>query len=209
MKRLRSIAFVLMTSLLFVFTACNDTGGSGSQSTYNTEDASGHTVNWSPDGKDSAANITYVNDNGSTSHFWMNYLLFRTLFDRGGYNGCYNYYTTHPTEFNNTSQYSSYTSRPGNMFTASSNTATSATKYVPPANTKSSPSSGGGNYTKTYTSPSRPSSISPSTYTSPSRPSISTPKTYSSPSRPSSFSSSSSSKSYTSPSRSYSSPGRH
>ena len=181
---------------LTALTACtnrsSDDYGAGSQYNTTTGPSSDHEVRYSGDGKDS---VVYVqNNNGmSTSGFFMNYLLFRTLFGNGGYTNVQNYYQNHPTEFNNEKQYSSYRERTPRITTkAPTKTYSSPSRSTTKSN-YSSPSRSSGS---SYTSPSR-SSSSKSSYSSPSRSYSSPSRSYSSPSR-----------SYSSPSRSYSSPSR-
>jgi len=153
----------------------------------NMKQPSQHEAQWSQNGKDSVVYVQYRDENGSMTDFYMNYLLFNSLFRSGGYSACYNYHVNHPQS--RPASYSSY--RPRNESGSSSHSA---------SNSSSSPS-------RSYSSPSRSSSSS-----SPSRSSSSPTRSYSSPSR--SYSSpsrsySSPSRSYSSPSRSYTSPSRH
>lgn len=74
---------LLIIAVFSVLLSCNSDSSS-----------SGHEAQWSPDGKDSVVYVRYQNDNGSFSNFYMNYLLFNTLFNRGGYSECYHYYNS-------------------------------------------------------------------------------------------------------------------
>lgn len=154
-----------------------------------------HERQWSDNGKDSVVYVQAYDNNGNMMQYYMNYLLFQSLFNSGGYNACHSYYRSHPGEFTTQYRYTSYRSRDAQP-TASATTSKSSS-YSSPSRSSSSSSS---SYStpKSYSSPSRSSSSS-SSYSSPSRSS-----SYSSPSR----SYSSPSRSYSSPSRSYSSPSR-
>jgi hypothetical protein len=152
-----------------------------------------HEAQWSKDGKDSVVYVRYKDDNGNWVNFYMQYLLFNSLFNQGGYNACYNYHRTHemPSYYQN--RYTSY--RPRVQKTETS------TGHHTPAKSNSSPSrswSSGSSSSGSHSSPSRSSSSPSRSYSSPSRSSSSPSRSYSSPSR-----------SYSSPSRSYSSPSRH
>lgn len=139
-------------------------------SSCNTGVQSSHTAEWSPDGKDSVVNVTYVNDNGDQSSFFMNYMLFHTLFNNGGYSNVYRYYQGHPVEFTNytPAKYSNYSQK----YTPK----TSSYYSSPSRNNYSSKSNG------TYIPPSRDYTV-PRSYSSPSRSYSSPSRSYSSPSR--------------------------
>lgn len=145
------------------------------------QNTSRHEVRYN--GQDSVVYMENQNSNGSVSSFFMNYMMFRTLFGSGGYNNVNGYYQGHQNDFSNQSRYYSYRPR------------YTSTNRVTPTKTYSSPNR---STSKTYSSPSRSSTPS-RTYSSPTR--SSSTRSYSSPSR-SSSSSSSSSRSYSSPSRS-------
>lgn len=169
--------FFLATAIFMI--SCS-TNSWDSESAYQGS-SQGHEIRYGPN-KDSVVYVQTSNGSNS-SNFFINYLLFRTLFSSGGYSNVYNYYQTHPTEFTRSSQ-STYSSYKPKVETRS---------YVKPKSSSS------------YTSPSRktkynystPSSSSSRSYSSPSRSYSSPSRSYSSPSR-----------SYSSPSRSYSSPSR-
>lgn len=177
MKKLLSI---LTISLLF---ACNN----GEQT--------GHETVYSENGKDSVVKVQYVQADGSSSNFFMNYLLFRSLMGGGGYSNVYHYYQSHPAEFTTSSHstYSRYTPPQPKVDHSSS-----SSSYTP-SNAKPSSGiySGSSSSSKSWSSPSRSSSSTPKSYSSPSRSSSTPARSYSSPSR-----------SYSSPSRSFSSPSR-
>jgi hypothetical protein len=185
MKRL-----LLLLSIVGLF-ACND------ESTQS--ESTSHEQRWSSDGKDSVVYVRYKDENGSWVNFYMQYLLFNSLFNNGGYNACYNHYRSNPAQYYNYHHYTSYQPRRKEAEPPS-------TGHNVPAKSNSSPSrsnwssSSSSNSSKSYSSPSRSSSSG--SYSSPSR---SSGGSYSSPSR----SYSSPSRSYSSPSRSYSSPSRH
>ena len=105
---------------------------------------SSYETRWSDDKKDSVVYVNYVNQDGGQSSFFMNYLLFHTLFSRGGYGAVYNHYTTSPSARLNNAHYSNYSPHR---------------------------STSDGTWKDTYSSPSRKSNSSPS-YTPP-RPSSS------------------------------------
>jgi len=179
MKRL--LLFLCIVALF----ACNDES---------TESASSsHEQRWSDNGKDSIVYVRYKDENGSWVNFYMQYLLFNSLFNHGGYNACYNHYRSNPAQYYSYHQYTSYQPRSStSTFRSTSSSSSSPSR----SNWSSSSSS------RSNSSPSRSSSSSKS-YSSPSR--SSSGNSYSSPSR----SYSSPSRSYSSPSRSYSSPSRH
>lgn len=155
-----------------------------------------HEAQWSKDGKDSVVYVRYKDESGNWVNFYMQYMLFNSLFNSGGYNACYNHYRSNPTHYTNHNFYSSYTPR-------SSSVSASATGHHTPVKSTSSPSRSWTSSSSSSSGPSRSSSSSSSrSYSSPSR---SSGGSYSSPSR----SYSSPSRSYSSPSRSYSSPSRH
>lgn len=153
-----------------------------------------HQAQWSSDGKDSVVYVEYINSNGSLTSFYMNYMLFNSLFRQGGYGACYSYYNNYPERFVNTSsKYSNYRYDYSNRLKKS---------YSSPSQSFNNNSSG--YYKKSYSSPNQ-SSAAKSSYSSPSSYSSSSSssykKSYSSPSS----SSSSYKSSYSSPSRSSSS----
>jgi hypothetical protein len=82
---------LILVVILFI-TACQ-------QSNRNETD-----VRWSENGKDSVVYIQHRNEDGSNTNFYMNYLLYRSLFDNGGYGRVNGYYQTHPQEFSQASQ---------------------------------------------------------------------------------------------------------
>lgn len=157
-----------------------------------------HYTSYSADGKDSVVNVSYVNQQGQTSNFVLQYMMFRMLFANGGYNNCYNYYRQNPTYFvNQPSTYTSY-----KRYNPTTTTAEQYNKSVSSSSpSRSSWLSSSSSNSSSYSSPSR-SSSGGSSYSSPSRSSSSSSSSYSSPSR------SSSGSSYSSSSRSYSSPSR-
>jgi hypothetical protein len=163
----------------------------------NNDDESRHETRYSADGKDSVVYVHYRDNNGQYHDFFLNYLMFRSLYGGGGYNGysaCHNYYNSNPApRVNNYHTYVVHENRTRSTTTNTSGTSSSG------SSSKNFWSSGSSS-SKSYSSPSRSSSSSSSSrsYSSPS-------KSYSSPSR----SYSSPSRSYSSPSRSYSSPSRH
>lgn len=137
----------------------------------------GHETRWNENGKDSVVHVQYVNDNGQVSSFFMNYLLFRTLFSSGGYSSVYNYYTSHPSEFQG-SNYNNYRN-----YNYSSNPTTQSYSSPSRSNSNNGFSSGSSSSpSRSYSSPSRSSSPSKS-YSSPSRSSSSPSRSSSSPSR--------------------------
>lgn len=128
-----------------------------------TSSESTHKEVWSADGKDSVVNVQYVDNNGQSSNFFMNYLLFRSLYNSGGYPNVYHYYQSNPSQFASTSNYTSYKPR-----------TSSSSEYSSGSSSYSSPS-------RSYSSGS--SSSSSSSYSSPSRSYSSPSRSYSSPSR--------------------------
>lgn len=58
---------------------------------------------YSEDGRDSVVRIHYIDDRGRSNDFFMDYVLFNTLYGRGGYGNVYNYYRTNPAYFSNRS----------------------------------------------------------------------------------------------------------
>lgn len=144
-------------------------------------DESRHETRYSADGKDSVVYVHYRDNNGQYQDFFLNYLMFRTLFGGGGYSGysaCHNYYNSNPApRINNYHTYVVREDRSSNYTRSTGNSSSSSSS-------KSFWNSGNKSSGSSYSSPSR-------SYSSPSR-------SYSSPSR-----------SYSSPSRSYSSPSRH
>lgn len=152
-------------------------------------------------GSDSTVYVRYVDDNGQQQSFFMDWLLFNSLYSHGGYNNCYSYYHTHPAYFNSPRyrSYNTYSSPVIINHNTHNYIGNGSTGSTNPGRSYSSPSRTNGPSYRNYSSPSRASS-SPSSrsYSSPSRSSYSSPsRSYSSPSR-----------SYSSPSRSYSSPSR-
>lgn len=144
-------------------------------------------VQWNSSKNDSVVYVNYQREDGSFTNFYMNYILYSMLFNRGGYNGVYNYYNTHSSEFSNQSKYSNY-SRVNSPSYYPSKTISTGSYSSPSRHTiPSSISSPSRQSTPSYSSPSR--SYSSPAYSSPSR-SYSSPA-YSSPSR----------SSYSSPSR--------
>lgn len=53
-----------------------------------------HEVRYSPDGKDSIACVKYF-DGNQYNTFCMGYALFKDVYDKEGYEGCYEYYLSH------------------------------------------------------------------------------------------------------------------
>lgn len=53
-----------------------------------------HEVRYSPDGTDSIAHVSYF-DGSQFNIFDMAYAQFKTLYDEGGYEACYEYARTH------------------------------------------------------------------------------------------------------------------
>jgi hypothetical protein len=186
MKRL-----LLLLAIVALF-ACNDESTEGA--------ASSHEQQWSADGKDSVVYVRYKDDNGNWVNFYMQYLLFNSLFNSGGYNACYNHYHSNPAQYYNVSHYSSYRPRANVSEPPATGHHVIKSNSSPSRSSWSSGSSSSSSSSKSSSSPSRSSSSS--SYSSPSR---SSGSSYSSPSR----SYSSPSRSYSSPSRSYSSPSRH
>jgi hypothetical protein len=176
---------LLLITVLGLF-ACNDEG-----------DSSTHEQQWSSDGKDSVVYVHYKDDNGNWVDFYMQYVLFNSLFNSGGYSACYNHYHSNPTHYYSNNYYTNYSPRPSSD-RSSTNDRVPVKSYSSPSRSNWSSSSSASS--KSHSSPSRSSSSS--SYSSPSR---SSGSSYSSPSR----SYSSPSRSYSSPSRSYSSPSRH
>lgn len=172
---------VIVLSLLLVITllSCKQ----------NTQQSTSE-VQWSGNQKDSVVYVNHQNNDGSFSNFYMNYLIYQTLFRQGGYTSVNNYYRSHPAEFSNQSRYSDYKDR--SYFTKPDRTPS----YKPSSNSLSSPN-------RSYSAPSE-TKVKSKSYSSPSRSYSSPSRSYSSPSR----SYSSPSRSYSSPSRSYSSPIR-
>ncbi len=157
-------------------------------------------LQWSENQKDSVVYVNHQNGDGSFSNFYMNYILYRSLFGQGGYGAVNNYYQSHPAEFSNKSRYSSYKDRSYFTKREKSNINTPVSYSSPSRRTSPTTTT----KSKSYSSPSRSYSSQSRSYSSPSRSYSSPSRSYSSPSR----SYSSPSRSYSSPSRSYSSPSR-
>lgn len=201
---------LLIISTIFLFASCQQR-----QPQYRTEDFY----------NDQGQRVVYVQQPDGHSYF-LDYLIYSTLFKQGGYNSVNNYYTTnqssisantesyrktyYPKSSNNqlnkqyyTKKTSSYTTPISSTSKNSYTTPKSSTKsssYTTPKQKTSTSSYTTPTTKKSYSTPS--SSYKPSSSTYKSSSSYSTPKSsYSSPSR-----------SYSSPkpsSRSYSSPNRH
>lgn len=170
-------------ALSLFFAACNS----------NRKPVQSHEVVWNEKGKDSVVYVQVPREDGSFTNFYMNYLLFNSLFRSGGYTSINNYYTGHRHDFADQSRYSGYSRG-------------YSPSYNSHVNSNSSNYSGSSS-NRSYSSPTRSKSYStPSrSYSSPSRSYSSPSRSYSSPSR----SYSSPSRSYSSPTRSFSSPSRH
>lgn len=194
---MKKVMFLFMLFALTLFSCQRTDSGTRTDntltSTYEESAQSTQSVNnsyqaqWSPDGKDSVVYVNYQKSDGSFVDFYINYLIFRSIFGNNGYQGVYTYQQQHPTS---SSSYSTYASRQTEEMSGNS-----PSTYTSPNRTKTS-----------YTSPNRqPGSSGGSTYTSPNRTSVSSSasnrSSYSSPNR-TSVSSSSSRSSYTSPNRS-------
>jgi len=182
MKRL-----VILIAIIGLF-ACND-----------ESDTSSHEQQWSSNGKDSVVYVRYRDDNGNWVDFYMQYMLFNSLFNSGGYSACYNHYRSNPTQYYSNNYYTSYHPRTSSIKSSTDHNVSVRSASSPSRSTSPNWSNSSSSSSKSYSSPSRSSG---SSYSSPSRSSSSG---YSSPSR----SYSSPLRSYSSPSRSYSSPSRH
>lgn len=66
-----------------------------------------HEVRYSPDGKDSVAFIMYF-DGQQFNRFYIAYPAFRTVFESGGYEGCYEYYLDNELPLKVVSKYDTY-----------------------------------------------------------------------------------------------------
>ena len=157
--------FIIFCLIATVFLACKE------------KQQSSHEVQWSGNAKDSVVYVNHQNQDGSFSNFYMNYLLYSTLFRQGGYSGVNSYYNSHRSEFSNQSRYHNYTNYKKNNINSNSVNSTPSrilnNSNITP--TKCTPS-------KSYSTPSRSSSPSRS-YSSPSRSYSSPSRSYSSPSR--------------------------
>lgn len=154
-----------------------------------------HEAQWSKDGKDSVVYVRYKDESGNWINFYMQYMLFNSLFNSGGYNACYNHYRQNEGHYTVSNRYYH------NYAPRSSSVSPNTTGHHVPVKSNSSPSrswSSGSSSSGSHSSPSSSSSSPSRSYSSPSRSSSSPSRSYSSPSR-----------SYSSPSRSYSSPSRH
>jgi hypothetical protein len=180
---MKNSIYYLAVAIIISLSSCAGCSSEPQVSSYETR--------YSPNG-DSTVYIHYVDNSGRDQSFFMDYLLFSTLYAHGGYGSCYGYYNNHPGYFHSPryQSYSSYHSRTvinnhyGNS--SSNNRSRISSPSSPSRSTSSYRSSSSSSPSRSYSSPSR-------SYSSPSR-------SYSSPSR-----------SYSSPSRSsfHSSPSRH
>lgn len=137
---------------------------------------SSHELRLSGDNKDSVVYVSYVDPNGHQNNFFLNYLMFRTLFANGGYSNCYNYYYSHVRDLPTTNYYSSY--KP--VQTVSNN---STRSYSSPVRSISSPSRSTSSPARSYSSPSRSYSSPVRSYSSPVRSYSSPVRSMSSPAR--------------------------
>lgn len=169
------LAFAIIVSL----SSCTGCSSEPQVSSYETR--------YSPNG-DSTVYVHYVDNSGRDQSFFMDYLLFSTLYSHGGYSSCYGYYNNHPAYFHSPryQSYSSYHTKTVINNHYGSNSSNNRSRISSPSSPSRSTSSYKSSPSRSYSSPSR-------SYSSPSR-------SYSSPSR-----------SYSSPSRSsfHSSPSRH
>lgn len=163
--------FIIFCLIATVFLACKK------------EQKTSHEIQWSGNAKDSVVYVNHQNQDGSFNDFYMNYLLYSTLFRQGGYSGVNSYYNQHRSEFNNQSKYYNYSGYKRNAKSSNPSRVLNSSNI-----TYSLPS-------KTITTPSK--STPSRSYSTPSKSNSSPSRSYSSPSR-----------SYSSPSRSYSSPSR-
>jgi len=166
---MKNSIYYLALAIIVSLSSCTGCSSEPQVSSYETR--------YSPNG-DSTVYVHYVDNSGRDQSFFMDYLLFSTLYAHGGYGSCYGYYNNHPGYFHSP-RYQSYSSY--------------HTKTV--INNHYSNSSS--NNRSRISSPSSPNRSTSSYKSSPSRSYSSPSRSYSSPSR-----------SYSSPSRSYSSPSR-
>ena len=130
---------------------------------------SSYAVQWSPDQKDSVVYVQHYDQSSNRyDDFYMNYFLYRSLFQSGGYSNVYNYYQQHPTEFQNEYRYSSYSSSNSPLRNSS---VSNNNSYSSPSRSTGLSSSSSSSSRSSYSSPSRSSSSnsSRSSYSSPSR----------------------------------------
>lgn len=66
-----------------------------------------HEVRTSPDGKDSVAFILYF-DGKQYNQFYIPFPAFKTVFESGGYEGCYEYYLDNELPIKAQSKYATY-----------------------------------------------------------------------------------------------------
>lgn len=146
--------------------------------------SSNHEVRYSPDNRDSVVYVQYVDQNGNSQEFWMNYLIFSTLMQRGGYSNVYNYHQSHyrtdPGYNYNVSRFQNY--RPPVYYNSPSpsNSRYEEDSYVPTTR-RYNPSIRSDPYRNTRTYRSSSPSVSPSrTYnqSSPSKSSYSPSRSY-------------------------------
>jgi len=141
--------FALMAAFTYLFALAISCNSNDSETTW-------HELRYSPDKKDSVVYVHYVDDSRTVTDFYINYLLFNSLFNNnGGYNSVYQNY-------NNTSDhyephiYNNY--RP--LSNSSSNYTTHNTNYTSPVRNSSSPvrSRGYSSPVRSTSSPARTSS---------------------------------------------------
>lgn len=74
-KMMKKILYIL----LFALTSCKETS---------------HEVRYKPDGTDSVVHVSYY-DGNQFNTFYMAYELFKDVYDKEGYEGCYEYCLSH------------------------------------------------------------------------------------------------------------------
>lgn len=171
MLNFKNTGLALIAILILLFTSC--CGDEEKKSDANVKAVEG----W-----DNGQRVVQVTDN-SGQQFLMNYLLFSTLMNSGGYNNVVHHYHSHPNTYRSTSN-TFKAERPINSFTNSYRTAKASGDVYKPAKSanarqsrintlnraKSSYTPSKPSTTKSYSSPTR-SSYRPSyrSYSSPSR----------------------------------------
>lgn len=145
----------ILSVLSLVLTSCSD----------NTRYVQDEPQPTAVEGWDNGQKVVYVKDNNG-QEFLMSYLLFTSLYNRGGYNNVVNHYYTHSSDRNYRPVSNSFRrSKTLNGFSNSyKNTSRTNRVYKPSTSTLNSFNS---TKTKLYGSKFKPSRTTPSTYTKP------------------------------------------
>ena len=171
---MKKLLFLFLSSLV-IFSACSP-------------DNSSYETRYSDNG-DSTVYVRYIDDRGNDHSFFMDYVLFSTLYNHGGYNSCYGYYNTHRSYYDDY-HYNKYNGYRPRTVIHNNHYYNNDRGYNNDRRRISAPSTRSNNNYNTSRS-TRSNSYSPSTRSSYSSPSTSSTRSYSS--SPSTRSSSSSS----------------